>query len=259
MPPHSSSSDPDFTPTGTNAANAAPPPEAAEIQALFNRIAPVYDQLNGWLSLGMHWVWKQMAVRWSGAQPGDCCLDLCCGSGDLALLLAQAVGPTGQVTGLDFAAAQLATAQARAQMRAIATPISWQQGDALALPFADHSFDAATMGYGLRNVVDIPQALKELQRVLKPGAKAAILDFNRPEQAAVSQFQRFYLDRIVVPVAQSFGLTQEYAYLAPSIDRFPTAQEQQQMALDAGFARAVHYPIAGGTMGVLVVQTLHNS
>jgi demethylphylloquinol methyltransferase len=220
-----------------------------QIRDLFDRIAPVYDQLNDGLSLGMHRVWKQMAVKWSDAKAGDICLDLCCGSGDLARRLGRVVGPTGQVFGVDFATAQLAIAQARTQN----LPITWLEGDALAIPFADNYFDAATMGYGLRNVTDIPLSLKELYRVLKPGAKAAILDLNRPTSAMVQGFQQWYLDTLVVPTARQFGLTDEYAYLAPSLERFPTGSEQVSLAHQTGFATAIHYPIAGGTMGVLVV------
>lgn len=223
------------------------------IRTLFNRIAPVYDQLNTWLSLGQHRIWKQMAVKWSGAKVGDTCLDVCCGSGDLALLLAQQVGATGRVVGIDFAAEQLTIAHQRSQQRYPIPPVTWLEGDALALPFADHEFDAATMGYGLRNVTDIPRCLKELHRVLKPQAKAAILDFHRPANAQIRALQQWYLDAIVVPAAKQFGLTEEYAYIAPSLDRFPTGTEQIALAYQAGFVSATHYPIAGGTMGVLVV------
>lgn len=121
-------------------------------------------QFNDLLSLGQHRVWKKMAVQWSGAKPGGKVLDVCSGSGDLAMLLAEAVGPTGQVVGLDFAADMLSYAsqrqQQRQQLRGRALNIQWTQGDALELPFDDNSFNAATVGYGLRNVADIPKALR---------------------------------------------------------------------------------------------------
>ncbi|XGV97467.1 MAG: bifunctional demethylmenaquinone methyltransferase/2-methoxy-6-polyprenyl-1,4-benzoquinol methylase UbiE [Leptolyngbya sp. BL-A-14] len=224
------------------------------IRTLFNRIAPVYDQLNTWLSLGQHRIWKQMTVKWSGAGSGDTCLDVCCGSGDLALLLAQQVGAKGRVIGIDFAAEQLAIAQQRAQQCYPIPPITWVEGNALNLPFDENAFDAITMGYGLRNVTDIPGSLKELHRVLKPQAKAAILDFHRPLNPQIRTLQQWYLDAIVVPAAKQFGLTEEYAYIAPSLDRFPTGPEQVTLAYQAGFAKVTHYPIAGGTMGVLVVM-----
>lgn len=227
---------------------------AEQIKTIFNRIAPVYNQLNDWLSFGQHRIWKLMAVKWSGVGPGNTCLDLCCGSGDLAFLLAKQAGLTGCVFGVDFSAEQLAVAARRARpFLTPASPISWVEADALDLPFADNYFDCATMGYGLRNVTDIPRSLQELHRVLKPGAKAAILDLHRPSNSLMRSFQQFYLDSLVVPIAQQFGMTQEYAYINPSLEKFPIGQEQVAIANLAGFAAATHYPIAGAMMGVLVL------
>jgi demethylphylloquinol methyltransferase len=227
---------------------------STDIQTIFNRIAPVYDRLNNDLSLGIHWVWKQMSVAWSGAKLGDTCLDLCCGSGDLTQLMAKRVGNIGTVIGADFAPAQLANAAARiTNIYPPLTQIDWVEADALNLPFADNYFDAATMGYGLRNVTDIPRCLQELNRVLKPDAKVAILDFHRPDSPLIRRFQQWYLDSIVVPKATQLGMMDEYAYLNPSLDRFPTGQEQVKLGLAAGFSQAVHYPIATGMMGVLVL------
>jgi demethylphylloquinol methyltransferase len=225
-------------------------PTAAAVQALFDRIAPVYDDLNQLLSLGQHKVWKQMALKWAAPKRGDTALDLCCGSGDVAIMLADRVGPTGKVFGLDFAAEQLKIAQARST----AYPhLTWMQGDALQLPFEDAQFDCLTMSYGLRNVQDIAASLREMHRVLKPGAKAAILDMHRPENPVVRGFQQWYLATVVVPAAQRMGMTEEYAYIAPSLDRFPVGPTQVALAQQAGFAKATHYPIAEGTMGVLVM------
>lgn len=250
---------------------AQPSPTAAEIQGLFDRIAPVYDRLNERLSFGLHRVWKRMAVRWSGAAPGHTALDVCCGSGDLAIMLARQVGASGTVYGVDFSAELLGVAEerwakigltGRSPSRSSAASrhlsptaaLHWVQGDALALPLDDSSIDAATMGYGLRNLTNIPQGLAELRRVLKPGASAAILDFHRPQGSLAEQFQRWYLNALVVPTAQDMGLTDEYAYIGPSVDRFLTGPEQVALARQVGFGRAVHYPIAAGLMGVLVVS-----
>ncbi|MEM9164103.1 MAG: bifunctional demethylmenaquinone methyltransferase/2-methoxy-6-polyprenyl-1,4-benzoquinol methylase UbiE [Cyanobacteria bacterium P01_F01_bin.4] len=225
---------------------------ANSIRDLFDRIAPVYDDLNQSLSFGLHRVWKQMTVKWSGAQPGMHCLDVCCGSGDLALLLAKQVGLQGHVTGADFATAQLAIAQQRAQRQCLTSRTTWVEADALALPFEPNTFEAVTMGYGLRNLTDINRGLRELHRILMPGAKAAILDFHRPQHSWVQQFQQWYLDAVVVPAANRCGLTEEYAYIGPSVDRFPQGPEQIDLACRAGFTQAVHYPLMGGLMGVLV-------
>lgn len=156
-----------------------------------------------------------------------------------------------QVFGLDFAPAQLAIAQQRVAGRNL--PIQWVQGDALALPFADQTFDAITMGYGLRNVTDIPRCLQELHRVLKPNRRVAILDFHRPDHPWLRQFQQWYLDAVVVPAASHLGFHEAYAYIGPSLDRFPTGSEQVTLARAAGFDQVTHYAIAAGMMGVLVL------
>jgi ubiquinone/menaquinone biosynthesis methyltransferase len=235
--------------------------EAAAREELFSAISPVYDELNDVLSLGLHRVWKRMAVRWSGAAPGCAALDVCCGSGDLALALAEAAGPRGRVEALDFSAAMLADA-ARREARARAggaaprlAPVAWTRGDALALPYADCAFDAATVGYGLRNVADIPRALAELRRVLRPGGRVAVLDFNNAaDNPLADAAQAFFLERLAVPAAEARGVGDEYRYLRPSIQRFPPGREQERLARAAGFAEATHYPIAFGLMGVLVAR-----
>ncbi|KAK9830207.1 hypothetical protein WJX72_010303 [[Myrmecia] bisecta] len=230
--------------------------EGAARQQLFNKIAPVYDQLNDTLSLGLHRVWKRMTVKWSGAGHGSSVLDVCCGSGDLAFRLSEAVGSSGQVVGLDFAQDMLDDAARRESgryaSRSGVARIQWVQGDAMQLPFADNSFDAATMGYGLRNVSNILKALSELKRVLKPSARVAILDFNNSTDPTTDAIQGWALANVVVPVATSFGLAAEYEYLRPSIQQFPTGREQEALARQAGFAQATHYEIGFGLMGCLV-------
>ncbi|MGD1871880.1 MAG: bifunctional demethylmenaquinone methyltransferase/2-methoxy-6-polyprenyl-1,4-benzoquinol methylase UbiE [Mastigocoleus sp.] len=240
-----------------------------EIRSIFNRIAPVYDQLNDWLSLGQHRVWKEMTVKWSQAKLGDICLDLCCGSGDLTFRLWQHVKENqgkvrgenqlenqGKVYGVDFSPELLEVAQKRSQQHYPVPEISWIEADVLNLPFEDNTFDAGTMGYGLRNVTNISRSLQEIHRVLKPGARAAILDFHRPQSSWMRVFQEWYLDNLVVPMAQRMELKEEYAYISPSLDRFPTGTQQVELSLQAGFPQATHYPIANGMMGVLVVEKL---
>ena len=192
---------------------------ANERRELFNEIAPVYDALNDALSLGLHRAWKRAAVKWIGASSGMEALDVCCGSGDVALKLSSVVGgrgngKPGRVVGLDFAANQLKRAaekertlrSADASVDSKMAPIEWVEGDALNLPFEDDSFDCATIAYGLRNVSDIPRALRELRRVLRPGAKLAVLDFNNPSDATTAAVQGFMLDNVVVPIADFNGV-----------------------------------------------------
>lgn len=229
-------------------------PAAADIKLIFDRIAPVYDDLNDWLSLGQHRIWKLMAVKWSNPQAGDVALDICCGSGDLAIMLAKQIGKGGKVIGLDFATEQLAIASHKQAQQFPHLAINWLEGDALDLPFDSNYFDCATMGYGLRNVTNIPLALQQLHRVLKLQAQAAILDFHRPYQFYLRSFQQWYLENIVVPYAKRLNMTEEYAYIADSLERFPTGDEQVKLALQIGFASAIHYPLVGGMMGVLVLR-----
>lgn len=228
-----------------------------QVQALFDQIAPMYDQLNAWLSLGQHRVWKQMTVRWANPKRDGVNVDLCCGSGDLTLLMARTLRGQAQTLGIDFSHQQLAIAQQRSSLLPWADAIQWIESDVLSLPLADSSVDAVTMGYGLRNVANIPQALQEIYRILKPQSRAAILDFNRSESPELRRFQQWYLQQIVVPVASWFQLKEEYAYLETSIARFPTGAEQVELAIAAGFESVCYYPIALGMMGVLVMTKPH--
>ncbi|XP_074309891.1 2-phytyl-1,4-beta-naphthoquinone methyltransferase, chloroplastic [Silene latifolia] len=222
---------------------------------IFNRISPVYDYLNDLLSLGQHRVWKRMAVSWSGAKKGDRVLDICCGSGDLTFLVSEKVGVDGQVVGLDFSEELLSVASSRQQLKL--SPcyrnIEWLEGDALDLPFPEASFDAITMGYGLRNVQDRKRALEEIFRVLKPGCRASILDFNKSTEPISGLVQEWALDNVVVPIATGYGVADEYKYLKSSIQGFLTGKEQEQMALMTGFSDAKFYEIGFGQMGNLVV------
>ncbi|KAK9191854.1 hypothetical protein WN943_020470 [Citrus x changshan-huyou] len=229
-------------------------PCSSERQELFSRIAPVYDNLNDLLSFGQHRIWKRMAVSWSGAKTGDNVLDVCCGSGDLSFLLSEQVGSQGKVIGLDFSKNQLSMASSRQDLvsKACYEKIEWVEGDALDLPFSDCFFDAITMGYGLRNVVDKRKALEESFRVLKPGSRISVLDFNKSTQPFTTAIQEWMIDNVVVPVASGYGLAEEYQYLKSSIREFLTGKDLEKLALEIGFSRAKHYELSGGLMGNLV-------
>jgi demethylmenaquinone methyltransferase/2-methoxy-6-polyprenyl-1,4-benzoquinol methylase len=229
--------------------------DPAAVRDLFERIAPRYDLLNDLLSAGLHRHWKRTMVASVRPRSGERFLDLCCGTGDLALLLAERVRPGGEVIGLDAAAAPLERARQRAA-RLPWLPVRWLQADALATGLPDGWADGATMAYGLRNLPDPAAGLRELRRVLRPGGRAAVLDFHRPDPGlpraeAISGFQRAYLRRVVVPAARTVGLEAEYTWLEESLRRFPTGLEQERLAQEAGFSRARHWPVALGLMGRL--------
>ena len=228
------------------------PGDPEQVRDLFERIAPAYDRLNDLLSLGLHRLWKRQALLWLQPEPGQRLLDLCCGTGDLALVLAQKVRPAGLVLGIDAAEAPLEQARLRAR-RQPWLPVEFRQGDAAATGLPEGWADGAVMAYGLRNLPDPAEGLRELRRLLRSGGRAAVLDFNRPAdpQGATAAFQRLYLRRLVVPLARQVGLEAQYAYLESSLERFPTGAEQQALAHAAGFAQAHHRLLAGGQMGLL--------
>ena len=224
------------------------------MRELFERIAPAYDRLNDGLSLGLHRLWKRQAIAWLRPSPGQRLLDLCCGTGDLALVMAQKVRPGGEVLGLDAAAAPLELARRRAAVQPW-LPVSFRQADALATGLPDGWAQGAVMAYGLRNLADPLAGLRELQRLLQPGGRAAVLDFNRPSDSSgwTARFQRLYLRRLVVPLARQAGLEAQYAYLEDSLARFPTGPAQEALARQAGFSRVEHRPLAAGQMGLLLL------
>jgi demethylphylloquinol methyltransferase len=231
------------------------PGDPAAVEQLFNAVAPRYDRLNDLLSLGLHRVWKRQLLAWLRPCPGERWLDLCCGTGDLALLLASRLRPGGEVLGMDAAVAPLQRAQQRSEQQPW-LPVRWQQGDALHTGLASAGLDGVVIGYGLRNLADAAAGLAEVRRLLRPGGRAGVLDFNRQKAGGAGEaFQRAYLRRLVVPTAALVGLKEHYAYLEASLRRFPDGAAQEQLALEAGFRVARHRALAGGQMGLLLLET----
>ena len=230
------------------------PGDPDAVEQLFNDVAPRYDRLNDLLSLGLHRQWKRQLLAWLRPQVGERWIDLCCGTGDLALSLARVVRPSGVVVGLDAAAAPLELAE---QRRALEPwlDVEWLHADALSTGLPGASFDGLVMAYGLRNLADPVAGFQEMRRLLKPGGRAGVLDFNRlPEASWSAAFQRLYLRRIVVPAAGLAGLEPQYAYLEDSLKCFATGPEQEAMALEAGFQKARHRPLVAGQMGLLLLE-----
>jgi len=227
---------------------------AAQIRELFQRIAPYYDDLNQSLSFGLHQIWKTMTVLWAAPPLGGHVLDLCCGSGDVALIAARYVGRQGRVTGVDFCPSLLQIARHRGERFAPGGSLQWVEADVLDLPLPAQAFDAVTMGYGLRNVVDIRQCLREIARVLRPGGNVAILDFHKPTDPQMAAWQAWYVQHWVVPAAAHYELGSDYDYILPSLEAFPSGEQQKQLALDVGLRDPQFYVLMGGMMGVLVAK-----
>ncbi len=211
------------------------------VRTMFDRIAPVYDAMNRIMTAGLDRTWRRLAVE-AVVQPGDRVLDACCGTGDLALA-AEREG--GIVTGLDFSAEMLVRARRKSES------VAWVQGDLLALPFEDASFDAATVGFGVRNVADLEAALRELRRVLRPGGRLAILEITQP-RGPLQPFFRLWFDRVVPLLGRVLPGGQAYAYLPASVRRFPGADDLATLVRDAGF-RHVRVRLLGGTIVALHV------
>jgi demethylmenaquinone methyltransferase / 2-methoxy-6-polyprenyl-1,4-benzoquinol methylase len=204
------------------------------VRGMFDRIAPVYDVMNRVMTAGLDRRWRRLAVR-EVVWPGDRVLDACCGTGDLAV---EAERRGARVVGLDFSEQMLERARRKSPA------IEWIQGDALALPFADGEFDAATVGFGVRNLDDLELGLRELHRVLRSGGRLAVLEITRP-RGLLRPFFRVWLDVLVPLAGKVLPGGKAYTYLPASIRRFPGPEDLSELLEDAGF-RDVRYRLLGG-------------
>ena len=190
-----------------------------EVQSMFDRIAPVYDAMNHSMTAGLDRRWRRLTAQ-AVVRPGDRVLDACCGTGDLALAAARA--GAREVVGLDFSEPMLQ----RARRKKLVTQchLDWVNGDLLALPFEDGSFDAATVGFGVRNVEDLDRAITELRRVLRPGGHLGILEITRP-RGVLAPFYKLWFDGLIPLAGKLFRGGAAYAYLPASVRRFPGPDE----------------------------------
>jgi demethylmenaquinone methyltransferase / 2-methoxy-6-polyprenyl-1,4-benzoquinol methylase len=198
------------------------------VREMFDRISPTYDRMNTLMSAGRDGGWRRLAVRASGIGAGGRALDVCCGTGDLAIELRRAAGPSGRVVGLDFSPGMLAFAARKCPA------VEWVQGDALDLPFVDGAFDAATVGFGVRNLADLDRGFAELARVVRPGGRVVCLEMSTPP-AAVRPFSRLWTDRGVPVLGRLVAHDRDaYRYLPASVHRFPPAAEVADVMRRAG-------------------------
>jgi demethylmenaquinone methyltransferase/2-methoxy-6-polyprenyl-1,4-benzoquinol methylase len=220
----------------------AGPERSYRVRQLFSRIAGRYDLINDLQSFGMHRLWKRTLIRLAKIRVGETALDVCCGTGDLALGLAEG---GARVVASDFTPEMLVQARERSR------EIVWVQADALALPFPAESFDVVTVGYGLRNLSDFSLGIRELLRVVKPGGRLLILDFGKPANRLWRGFYFAYL-RVVVPV---FGLifcgdSAAYSYILESLEHYPAQEGVTALLKQTGCAEVCVKNFCGGAMSL---------
>ena len=209
------------------------------VRRMFDRIAPVYDAMNRVMTLGLDQRWRRLAVRLV-VRPGDRVLDGCCGTGDLGIAAAAA---GANVVGLDFSPRMLERARRKAP------ELEWIQGDLLELPFEDASFDAATVGFGVRNVADLERGLAELRRVLKPGGRVGILEITRP-RGPLRLFYKLWFDALIPLAGKILPGGKAYTYLPASVRRFPGPDELAELMRHQGFGEVSYRRLGGGIVAL---------
>ncbi|WP_036696332.1 demethylmenaquinone methyltransferase [Paenibacillus taiwanensis] len=216
------------------------------VHAVFESIAPKYDIMNDILSFRRHKAWRAYTMRKMNVQPGQTALDLCCGTGDWTIQLAQA-SQTGAITGLDFSPHMLSFGQKKVDKLGLHNQIKLIEGNAMALPFADDSFDFVTIGFGLRNVPDFMQVIREMRRVVKPGGKVVCLELSKPTWQPFKGLYYFYFRNMLPLLGKLIAKRyDQYKWLPESLTTFPDHVQLAQMFREAGLERVEAKPFTGG-------------
>jgi demethylmenaquinone methyltransferase/2-methoxy-6-polyprenyl-1,4-benzoquinol methylase len=224
--------------------------KAQRVRSVFDSVVTDYDLMNDVMSLGIHRLWKRLAIGMANIRPGQQVLDLAGGTGDLVLLIAPRVGPQGRVVLSDINNAMIRTGRARLLDKGIAGNVEYLQADAERLPFPDSSFDCITMAFGLRNVTHKQAALDSMYRVLKPGGRLLILEFSRPA-ALLKPAYDFYSFSILPRLGQLIaGDAASYRYLAESIRMHPDQMTLVGMLESAGFEGCDFHNLTGGIVAI---------
>jgi demethylmenaquinone methyltransferase / 2-methoxy-6-polyprenyl-1,4-benzoquinol methylase len=221
---------------------------ADQVRGMFDRIAGVYDLMNSAMTAGLHHQWRQRAVERAEVGPGSDALDVCCGTGDLALELRRRIGPDGRVVGCDFSEPMLELARHKSGEEGLPVEFGW--ADALELPYGDGSFDAVTIGFGARNLADLDRGLSEMARVLRQGGRLVILEITRPHRAPLAGFYSLWFDRIVPVIGTLAGDPEAYSYLPDSVRSFPEPRELAAKMDAAGLSEIRWLLLAGGIIAI---------
>jgi demethylmenaquinone methyltransferase/2-methoxy-6-polyprenyl-1,4-benzoquinol methylase len=224
---------------------------------MFDRIAGVYDVMNGVMTAGLHHRWRRRAADLACVAPGGRALDVATGTGDLALELARRVAPGGEVVALDFSPRMLELARAKAAGEAPADArLRFEEGNALSLPYGDDEFDAATVGFGARNFSDLRGGLSEMGRVVRPNGRVVVLEITTPTRPPLSSFLELWFDRIVPALGRLAGDADAYRYLPSSVRRFPAPSELAAVMWDCGLRRVRYVLTAGGIIALHVGEVV---
>jgi demethylmenaquinone methyltransferase/2-methoxy-6-polyprenyl-1,4-benzoquinol methylase len=229
-----------------------------QVQAMFDRIARVYDRMNGVMTAGLHHSWRRRAADLAQLSPGGHALDVATGTGDLAFELGHRVAPDGLVIGADFSENMLALAREKAARlrRVTSAPagveLRFEPANALALPYADGEFDAATVGFGARNFSDLRQGLSEMARVVRPGGRVVVLEITTPAEGWLATALRIWFDRLVPLVGRLAGDADAYTYLPSSVRRFPPPAELAAIMSGVGLLEVRYVLTAGGIIALHV-------